>query len=207
VQLFEGDTVERINAILRGAPALQGRAPAALSTTAPVIAYKTGTSYGYRDAWSAGHADGLTIVVWVGRADGAPRPGETGRKAAAPLLFSLFDAMTNGRSKRPIDPPDETYSPGLVRMAAPPASAPPTILYPVPGSEIFAGSFGGDGVVFAASGGEGDYRWYVDGEEVRADQGAGRAIWRPSQTGFYDVAVVDAQGLSASAKVRVAAIE
>lgn len=206
-QLFDGDTAERINAILRGAPALQGRAPAALSTTAPVIAYKTGTSYGYRDAWSAGHADGLTIVVWVGRADGAPRPGETGRKAAAPLLFSLFDAMTNGRSKRPMDPPEESYSPGLVRMAAPPASAPPTILYPVPGSEIFAGSFGGDGVVFAASGGEGDYRWYVDGEEVRADQGAGRTIWRPSQTGFYDVAVVDAQGLSASAKVRVAAIE
>ncbi|MEK7264480.1 MAG: penicillin-binding protein 1C, partial [Pseudomonadota bacterium] len=63
VQLFESDTTERINAILRGAPALAGRAPAALSTTAPLIAYKTGTSYGYRDAWSAGHADGLTIVV------------------------------------------------------------------------------------------------------------------------------------------------
>lgn len=207
VQLFETDTAARINAILRGAPALAGRAPAALSATAPVIAYKTGTSYGYRDAWAAGHADGLTIVVWVGRADGAPRPGETGRKAAAPLLFALFDAMTGGRSVRPVDPPEETFSPGLVRMAKARAASPPTILYPVPGSEIFAGSFGGDGVVLAASGGEGDYRWYVDGKEVPADAEAGRAIWRPTELGFYDVAVVDAQGLGAAAKVRVSTIE
>lgn len=207
VQLFEADTAERINNILRGAPALAGRAPAALSTSAPVIAYKTGTSYGYRDAWSAGHAEGLTIVVWVGRADGAPRPGETGRKAAAPLLFSLFDAMTEGRSKRPVAPPDEPYSPGLVRLAPPAAATPPSILYPVPGSEVYAGSFGGDGVVFAASGGEGAYRWYVDGEEIEADIDAGRPIWRPSSTGFYDIAVVDARGLSASAKIRVADIQ
>lgn len=207
VQLFESDTAERINAILRGAPALSGRAPAVLSSAAPVIAYKTGTSYGYRDAWTAGHAGGLTIVVWVGRADGAPRPGETGRKAAAPLLFSLFDALAGGRGTRPADLPDEAFSPGLVRIAPKSAVAPPIILYPAPGSEIYAGSFGGDGVVFAATGGAGDYRWYVDGQEVRADREAGRTIWRPSQTGFYDVAVVDAQGLAASAKVRVAAIE
>ena len=207
VQLFADDTAERINNILRGTPSLSGRAPAALSDSAPIIAYKTGTSYGYRDAWAAGRADGLTIVVWVGRADGAPRPGETGRKAAAPLLFSLFDALADGRGKRPADLPDEAFSPGLVRLAPKSAVAPPTILYPVPGSEIYAGSFGGDGVVFAATGGAGDYRWYVDGEEVRADREAGRPIWRPSQTGFYDVTVVDAQGLAASAKVRIAAIE
>lgn len=207
VQLFDGDTAERINAILKGSPSLAGRAPAALSASAPIIAYKTGTSYGYRDAWSAGHAAGLTIVVWVGRADGAPRPGETGRKAAAPLLFSLFDALSDGQSARSVDPVEENWSPGLVRLAPPTNAAPPTILYPVPGSEIYAGSFGGDGVVFAASGGEGDYRWYVDGEEVRVDASAGRTIWRPTETGFYDIAVVDRKGHAASAKIRVAAIE
>ncbi len=207
VQLFAPETVDRINAILRGAPALSGRAPAALSTNAPIIAYKTGTSYGYRDAWSAGHADGLTIVVWVGRADGAPRPGETGRKAAAPLLFALFDAMTNGRSARPVEPPEEFASPGLVRLAPPRTLTPPTILYPAPGSEVYAGSFGGDGVVFAASGGEGGYRWYVDGEQIGSSDSDGRPIWRPNATGFYDIAVVDSGGLSASAKVRVAAIQ
>ncbi len=210
VQLFEATTAERINAILRGAPALAGRAPAALSKSAPLVAYKTGTSYGYRDAWAAGHAAGLTIVVWTGRADGAPRPGETGRDASAPLLFALFDAL-GARGARPIDPPDEDalndFSPALARLAPPTNASPPTILYPVPGSEIYAGAFGGDGVVFAASGGEGAYRWYVDGAEIPADPGAGRTIWRPSSLGFYDIAVVDAKGISASAKVRVAALE
>ena len=88
VQLFAPDTVARINAILEGAPALKGRAPAALSASAPLVAYKTGTSYGYRDAWSAGHADGLTIVVWVGRADGAPRPGASRSTPGTPTRCS-----------------------------------------------------------------------------------------------------------------------
>ncbi|MGD9799635.1 MAG: penicillin-binding protein 1C [Parvularculaceae bacterium] len=207
VQLFAADTVMRINAILEGAPALKGRAPAALSRSAPVIAYKTGTSYGYRDAWSAGHAESLTIVVWVGRADGAPRPGATGRDAAAPLLFALFDAFTAGKSRRPSEPEPDLLAEGLVRMAPPPVSRPPTIVFPVPGSEIYPGEFGGEGVVLAASGGAGGYRWYVDGEEVRgADDGDG-AVWRPGGKGFYDVAVVDARGMSASVKVRVAALE
>ena len=48
------------------------------------IAYKTGTSYGYRDAWSVGFDGGRTIGVWVGRPDGAPVPGLVGRMAAAP---------------------------------------------------------------------------------------------------------------------------
>lgn len=207
VQLLAGDTAERINAILRGSPSLSGRAPAALATAAPIVAYKTGTSYGYRDAWAAGHASGYTIVVWVGRADGAPRPGATGRNAAAPLLFALFDAMTNGRSVRPIDSTDEQDAPALVRMAPPAEVAPPTILFPAPGSEIFPGAFGGDGVVLAASGGDGAYRWYVDGVEIKSDSASGKSIWRPDEPGFYDIAVVDARGVASAAKVRVASLE
>jgi penicillin-binding protein 1C len=54
------------------------------------IAYKTGTSYGYRDAWSIGFDGRVTIGVWVGRPDGAPVPGLLGRTAAAPILFDAF---------------------------------------------------------------------------------------------------------------------
>lgn len=54
------------------------------------IAYKTGTSYGYRDAWSVGFDGRMTIGVWVGRPDGAPVPGMLGRTAAAPILFDAF---------------------------------------------------------------------------------------------------------------------
>src|SRR5204863_3007721 len=54
------------------------------------IAFKTGTSYGYRDAWSVGFDGRMTIGVWVGRPDGAPVPGLVGRAAAAPILFDAF---------------------------------------------------------------------------------------------------------------------
>ena len=54
------------------------------------IAFKTGTSYGYRDAWSVGFDGKITIGVWVGRPDGAPVPGLIGRAAAAPILFDAF---------------------------------------------------------------------------------------------------------------------
>jgi len=54
------------------------------------IAFKTGTSYGYRDAWSIGFDGRMTIAVWVGRPDGAPVPGLIGRTAAAPILFDAF---------------------------------------------------------------------------------------------------------------------
>src|SRR6185312_5131120 len=54
------------------------------------IAFKTGTSYGYRDAWSVGFDGRMTVAVWVGRPDGAPVPGLVGRTAAAPILFDAF---------------------------------------------------------------------------------------------------------------------
>lgn len=54
------------------------------------IAFKTGTSYGYRDAWSVGFDGRITIGVWVGRPDGAPVSGLIGRTAAAPILFDAF---------------------------------------------------------------------------------------------------------------------
>ncbi len=54
------------------------------------IAFKTGTTYGYRDAWAVGFDGRITIGVWVGRPDGAPVPGLVGRTAAAPILFDAF---------------------------------------------------------------------------------------------------------------------
>jgi penicillin-binding protein 1C len=54
------------------------------------IAFKTGTSYGYRDAWAVGYDRRHVVAVWVGRADGAPVPGLTGRSSAAPFVFDAF---------------------------------------------------------------------------------------------------------------------
>lgn len=62
-------------------------------SSAHQVAWKTGTSFGFRDAWAMGVTPQYTIGVWVGNADGEGRPGLTGVTAAAPLLFNLFDLM------------------------------------------------------------------------------------------------------------------
>jgi len=62
------------------------------------IAWKTGTSYGFKDAWAVGVTPQYAIGVWVGNADGEGRPGITGIQAAAPLFFDVLRTLpTNGR--------------------------------------------------------------------------------------------------------------
>ena len=68
------------------------------------ISWKTGTSYGYRDAWAAGVTPGYAVGVWAGNADGEGRPGLTGLLAAAPLMFDLFSILPpSGKFSRPAD--------------------------------------------------------------------------------------------------------
>ena len=59
------------------------------------VAWKTGTSFGNRDGWAVGVTPGYVVGVWVGNADGEGRPGLTGIKAAAPILFDVFDILPN----------------------------------------------------------------------------------------------------------------
>ncbi len=67
-----------------------------LARDVPAVAWKTGTSYGHRDAWAVGYSDGYTIGVWVGNFSGAARQGISGATHAAPLLFDLFRALQPG---------------------------------------------------------------------------------------------------------------
>lgn len=57
------------------------------------VAWKTGTSFGFRDAWAVGVTPQYTVAVWAGNADGEGRPNLTGVTAAAPILFDLFDIL------------------------------------------------------------------------------------------------------------------
>jgi penicillin-binding protein 1C len=63
-----------------------------------VVAWKTGTSYGYRDAWAIGVTDGWTIGVWIGRPDGTPSPGQYGAVTSLPLMFAVVDMLPDGRA-------------------------------------------------------------------------------------------------------------
>jgi len=59
----------------------------------PRVAWKTGTSYGYRDAWAIGSTRQYTVGVWVGRPDGTPLPGQYGAVTALPLMFEVVDSL------------------------------------------------------------------------------------------------------------------
>ena len=67
-----------------------------LTRDVPRVAWKTGTSYGHRDAWAVGYSARTTIGVWVGNFDGRPRKGISGSQHAGPLLFDLFRAIEPG---------------------------------------------------------------------------------------------------------------
>ncbi|MFL6193812.1 MAG: penicillin-binding protein 1C [Thermoanaerobaculia bacterium] len=74
-----------------------------LTRDVPAVAWKTGTSYGHRDAWAVGYSARLTIGVWVGNFDGRPRKGIAGSQHAGPLLFDLFRALDGG-GRGPLKP-------------------------------------------------------------------------------------------------------
>lgn len=71
----------------------------------PQLAWKTGTSYGFRDAWSIGVGPRYLIGIWIGRPDGTPVPGQFGLASAAPLMLQVHDVLSNRDSQRGITAP------------------------------------------------------------------------------------------------------
>jgi penicillin-binding protein 1C len=199
-RLVRPEAARQVLDILRDAPAPRGRAPSALTRGGPSMAFKTGTSYGFRDAVAAGVVGGYAILVWTGRADGGARGGLTGRDAALPLLFDVADAIGAPTSApRPIAP---KFAPlGLQTLRA--ADAGPRLIFPPDGASVQVDGLGAKarGLVLAA---EGDgLTWYVEGHPLAPDPVSGRALWKPAAPGFYKLSVVDAQGRRVTAKVRI----
>ncbi len=191
--------------VLSDAPMPAGRMPARLTQEAPVIAFKTGTSYGFRDAWAAGVGNGHAIIVWAGRADSTPRPGVTGRDGTLPLLFETFDAVARSMPARGSGP---ALRDADMQDAKPPAplsrferqNMPPHILFPPDNAEVWRDEEHASFVLAAE--GQGHLAWYVDGAPLGRNT-SGDVVWRPAEAGFYSLTVVDTQGRSARTRVRV----
>lgn len=199
-RLVRPEAARQVLDILREAPAPKGRAPSALTRGGPSMAFKTGTSYGFRDAVAAGVVGGYAILVWTGRADGGARGGLTGRDAALPLLFDVADALgAQGSAPRPIAPKAAPLA--LQKLRA--ADEGPRLIFPPDGAAVQVDALGGKsrGLVLAAEG-EG-LTWYVEGAPLDPDPVSGRTIWKPAAPGFYRLTVVDAGGRKATARVRI----
>lgn len=203
-QIMSGESASKITNILRQAPTPDGRVPHWLTKKSPDIAYKTGTSYGFRDAWAAGYTKDWTVIVWAGRPDGGPRVGKTGRQAAAPFLFDIFANLPNANKEHKYQKM-KTAPRGLQSFGGEGQDA-PEILFPPHGAEVAVSEFGdeGHGLTFAARSRSGaKLDWYVDGAPVSRQHTSGKPIWFPKAQGFYKVSVVDTTGASAHSRIRV----
>ncbi|MDC7683100.1 penicillin-binding protein 1C [Asticcacaulis sp. BYS171W] len=207
-RLMQADAASRVISILRETPPPAGRLPAHLMKTANRPAYKTGTSYGFRDALAVGVAGGYVVLVWTGRPDGGSRVDQTGREASAPLLFDVFDQI-NAPSQAP-----QALTPAAAPealKALKPAQNGASILFPPDKAVVYveATTIGGKLSVVRglkpSARGKGPLSWYVNGQPLLPDE-TGRLDWRPEAEGFYEVSVVDADGVISRSQVRVRAI-
>jgi len=181
------------------------------------IAFKTGTSYGYRDAWSVGFDGRFTIGVWVGRPDGAPVPGLVGRTAAAPILFDAF-ARTGKLPAALPKPPKGTLVASNAKLPLPlrrfravgelvrtGSEQAPRIQFPVNGSRIeVAGS--GDtpsSMPVKVAGGVLPMTMLVNGVSVGQIDGRRQRLVDPPGPGFARLTVIDATGAADTVVVSI----
>jgi penicillin-binding protein 1C len=182
------------------------------------IAFKTGTSYGYRDAWSIGFDGRITIGVWVGRPDGAPAPGIVGRTAAAPILFDAF--ARTGKLPTPLPkPPKGTLIAsnaklplplrryrGLGELVRTDGEQAPRIQFPLNGSRIDV--TGADGAQFSSmpvkvAGGVLPMTMLVNGVSVGEIDGRRQRLIDPPGPGFARLTVIDAKGAADTVVIRI----
>jgi penicillin-binding protein 1C len=203
-----------VTRILDETPPPDQRLAAANRKNGSDVAYKTGTSYGYRDAWAIGYNARYTVGVWVGRPDGAFSAGRMGREAAAPILFAIFDQLPHGDSAASATPPAGAIlggtndlpanlkrfdpQPGLESGSLPKVIAGPSIQLPVDGSTVDVEQAS---LVLTARGGALPLRWLVNGRPVDSEPFRRQAEWQPDGRGATQVTVIDGLGRSASAKV------
>ncbi|MDL2170097.1 MULTISPECIES: transglycosylase domain-containing protein [Asaia] len=198
MRMIGGHAAHQIMSILRGTPLPKGR----IDTQDQRMAFKTGTSYGQRDAWAVGVRGDWIVVVWGGRPDGTAVPGITGLGTSAPLLMNVFDILPPEGDEGPdAMAPAASLSPALVRARD---NAGPRIVQPGNGGVVEC--FAEDGQVtplgLVASGGTEPYRWLVNGVPLDTPVGI-TPSWKPDSPGFVHIALVDATGAGSAVDIRI----
>jgi penicillin-binding protein 1C len=185
------------------------------------IAYKTGTSYGNRDAWSIGYDGSHVLGVWVGRPDNGAVPGLAGYVSAAPILFEAFaksgvaitpfprppmGAVRIAASQLPLS--QRRFSITAVGLLSASSREPaPQIVYPPEGVRVDLGASNGKDetmpLALKLQGGRAPFRWLANGKPL-ADLSRRRTTqWMPDGAGYSTLTVIDAAGRAASVRVFV----
>jgi penicillin-binding protein 1C len=181
------------------------------------IAFKTGTSYGYRDAWAVGFDGKRTVGVWGGRPDGAPVSGLIGRAAAAPILFDAFARLGERISpllaaprgalfatSARLPPPLRNFRPNGA-VASDGATPPLRIVFPPNNARVDLTSLDGrpDPLALKISGGVEPLTVLMNGAPAAARADRRTLFVEPDGPGFLRLTVIDAKGAADSVMVRL----
>lgn len=193
-------------------------APPPPNTKGGAIAYKTGTSYGYRDAWAVGYDGRHVVAVWVGRPDAASTPGLMGRLSAAPILFDAFARIAERPAPfRPapvgvmkatgasLPPPLKRFrEPSDDAVAKGPFLEPPVLIsFPPDRSELDIEDREAEPLIIKAEGGALPLTWLIDGNPMTSDPLRREVEWQPDGRGFAKLTVIDAKGRVDRVSVRL----
>ncbi len=183
------------------------------ANAATPIAFKTGTSYGYRDAWAIGYDHHFTVGVWTGKASGVPIPGQTGLGTAAPLLFSVFDALPYPQSYVPPAPQTDWLSPPPERLKiferaqaqgqTSLSASTLDIQFPPDGSTFVLSDVQPRGIELKALNGQRPLAWLINGKPIPSQPWKRSTIWRPEFAGFYTITVLDQSGQHNSQQILI----
>ncbi len=185
-------------------------------TAQSAFAYKTGTSYGYRDAWAIGYSHEFTIGVWVGKPDGSSSINKTGRDTAAPILFKILGMLPTKNQKQISSNPSvghlslKNYElPKNLRVLQRENTLDRTqkkksfqIQFPKEGAVIYVDT--SQPLHFILSGGEPPYYAFINGQPLAESFAKTDILWQPTQaSGFVEFSVIDSRGQSDVVSIEV----
>lgn len=215
-----------VTRILENSPVPQGFLDWHATGKQPV-AFKTGTSYGARDAVCVGYTEGengYTVGVWTGRPDGSASPNQLGRKTAAPILLKIFDTLLpqSYQKNKEAQPPhgallvSNSLLPEALRHLKKDSifkkskiieSNPLKITFPLDGSTHILrlknkdqGKIEFYPIPISTEGSEGPLTWFINDKPQSFSND--KILWQPEKPGFFEITVVDAKGNSHSITVR-----
>ncbi len=179
------------------------------------FAVKTGTSYGYRDAWALGVGGRYTVGVWLGCPDGTSMRGSTGNSIGVPILKKIFQVLPQGAHH-----PIVTYATHrtIVPYQLHPGVSQAQIGQTNLNEDRFAVTFPIDGTVvqlqrdeqgqrlsisLITEGGDGEIEWLVNDRPIVLQKERHRTLWLPPAPGFYALTAVDREGKQSRVVVEV----